>query len=495
MLPHLALKPKPVEVPQKENTIRLASCNGGQSLVPGEPDGPCVKTDIPGPKSKALMGELSKSLFLGSIQFLGDYDKSIGNYLVDADDNVLLDTYTQISTVPIGYNHPELLKVFQNEHNLKTMVNRPALGVFPGVDWPKKMEHILKEVSPGLPHITTMMCGSCSNENAFKNIFMAYRAKTRGGGDFTEEEKQSCVINQPPGSPKLSILSFIGGFHGRTLGALSSTHSKAIHKIDVPAFDWPIAHFPKYKYPLADNCRENVEEDHKCLAEVEDLMEKYKKKDIPVAGVIVEPIQSEGGDNHASPEFFQCLQKICKKNGAYLLIDEVQTGCGPTGKFWCHEYFNLECPPDIVTFSKKMQMAGYFQTEEMSPKKPYRIFNTWMGDPGKAILLEAVLKVIKSQNLLEQVEKSGRRLLCGLHDLQSEFPCHLNSARGRGTFAAITAESPALRDDILKRMKKKGVQGGGCGLQSIRLRPALVFQEHHVDIFLDIFREIMKEIK
>lgn len=80
----------------------------------------------------------------------------------------------------------------------------------------------------------------------------------------------------------------------------------------------------------------------------------------PVAGIVVEPIQSEGGDNEASPEFFQKLQRIAKKYGAGLLIDEVQTGGGPTGKMWCHEHFDLETPPDIVTFSKKMITGGFY---------------------------------------------------------------------------------------------------------------------------------------
>lgn len=79
----------------------------------------------------------------------------------------------------------------------------------------------------------------------------------------------------------------------------------------------------------------------------------------------MEPIQSEGGDNEASPEFFQKLQQICKKNSVYLIMDEVQTGGGPTGKFWCHEHFNLETPPDVVTFSKKMQLGGYFHSDEL----------------------------------------------------------------------------------------------------------------------------------
>nr|MBE5725121.1 putative4-aminobutyrate aminotransferase, mitochondrial-like [Cucujiformia] len=223
---------------------------------------------------------------------------------------------------------------------------------------------------------------ACSNENAYKAIFMKYMKDRRGGkAYFTEEEEASCMLNSPPGSPELSLLSFHGAFHGRTFGALSTTHSKAIHKIDVPAFDWPVAHFPKYKYPLDQHTLENEDEDKKCLAEVEDLIEKYKRKGKPVAGIIIEPIQSEGGDNEASPEFFRQLQKIAINNGASFLIDEVQTGCGATGKMWCHEHFNLKTPPDIVTFSKKMLIGGYFHTEEMRPLQPYRVFNTWMGDP------------------------------------------------------------------------------------------------------------------
>lgn len=97
------------------------------------------------------------------------------------------------------------------------------------------------------------------------------------------------------------------------MGALSVTHSKAVHKLDFPAFDWPCAHFPMYKYPLEEHMSENKAEDAKCLAEVEDLIEEFKRKGRPVAGMIIEPIQAEGGDHHASPEFFQALQKLGKR--------------------------------------------------------------------------------------------------------------------------------------------------------------------------------------
>lgn len=347
----------------------------------------------------------------------------------------------------------------------------------------------------GLNNISTMMCGSCSNENAYKNMFMLYRKNQRGENvSFSEEEMQSCMINQAPGAPKLSILSFHGAFHGRTLGVLSTTHSKYIHKIDVPSFDWPIASFPKYKYPLEENVAENKKEDQRCLAEVEDLINKYNKAENFVAGIVVEPIQSEGGDNEASPEFFQGLQKIAKKYGSSLLIDEVQTGGGPTGKFWCHEHFNLESPPDLVTFSKKMQLGGYFHKESLTPKIPYRVFNTWMGDPGKLLILEEILKVIKRDNLLENVNRVGKLLKQGLFDAQKEFPHILNSARGRGTFLAINCVDTKTRDEIVNLLKQKGVQSGGCGDIAIRFRPALIFQEKHAHIFMAKFREVLKAI-
>lgn len=265
------------------------------------------------------------------------------------------------------------------------------------------------------------------------------------------------MMNAAPGAPDLSILSFKGAFHGRTLGCLSTTHSKYIHKIDIPSFDWPIASFPQYKYPLEENVRENKAEDDRCLAETEELIEKFNKLGKHVAGIIIEPIQSEGGDNEASPEFFQRLQRIAKKHGCSFLVDEVQTGGGPTGKLWAHEHFNLDSSPDIVTFSKKMQLGGYYHSDSLKPPQPYRVFNTWMGDPGKLLLLESIMNVVKRDSLLENVNRVGDKLKKGLIQAQNDYPALLNSVRGRGTFLAVNVSSSALRDDIINRLKAKGL--------------------------------------
>ena len=100
-----------------------------------------------------------------------------------------------------------------------------------------------------------MMCGSCSNENAFKLMHFKYMDKVRGGEGFSQEAMESCMVNQAPGTPNLSVLSFHGGFHGRTAASLACTHSKYIHKIDVPLAAWPVTDFPRYKYPLEENLR------------------------------------------------------------------------------------------------------------------------------------------------------------------------------------------------------------------------------------------------
>lgn len=208
-------------------------------------------------------------------------------------------------------------------------MNRPALGSFPPIEFTSWIEEGLGKARPkGMEssQIFTAMCGSCANETAYKAAFMSYRARERGESDFSPEELSSCMKNQSPGSPSLSILSFNSGFHGRLFGSLTSTHSKAIHKIDIPSFDWPSVDWPKVRYPLNDpeNLKWNKEAEEKSLDGVrEAILQSRKPSGKPIAALVVEPIQSEGGDNHASVDFFKALRKITKDEGVYLIVDEV----------------------------------------------------------------------------------------------------------------------------------------------------------------------------
>jgi 4-aminobutyrate aminotransferase/(S)-3-amino-2-methylpropionate transaminase len=178
----------------------------------------------------------------------------------------------------------------------------------------------------GLDQVFTAQSGSEANELAFKAAFMYHRRKQRGEGvEWSAEEIKTALLNQQPGSPDLAVLSFRNSFHGRGFGSLSATRSKPVHKMDIPSFKWPQAAFPKLKYPLDKFEVENEAEEKSCLAEVETLVDNW---DCPVAALIVEPIQSEGGDNHASSKFFQSLRALTKKRDIILIVDEVQTGEG-----------------------------------------------------------------------------------------------------------------------------------------------------------------------
>ena len=297
---------------------------------------------------------------------------------------------------------------------MQAAVNRPALGVLPPDDWQEILTGLLQARPAGLNYVFTAHCGSSANECAFKAVFMTKAGRLRGQRNFTDEEIRSALGNAAPGSPQFSILSFSGAFHGRTFGALSTTRSKAIHKLDIPAFNWPMAPFPKVKYPLEEHKLENDHESERCIAETERLMDSWA---LPVAGVIVEPIQGEGGDNIAPASFFRRLREVTQKRGIALIVDEVQTGGGATGHMWAHEHWGLESPPDIVVFAKKMQAAGFYFSDSFLPSEGYRQFNTWMGDPIRAMMATRFLQFVRDHNILQQVDIMGKELQKGLGGL------------------------------------------------------------------------------
>jgi 4-aminobutyrate aminotransferase/(S)-3-amino-2-methylpropionate transaminase len=463
-----------------------------QAFFPDEPAAPYVHTKIPGPQSTAAIERLGKVFDTRSLNMMADYSRSYGNYIADLDGNVLLDVYAQIASIPVGYNNPALLLAATSPDMASAIINRPALGNFPQHDWADILETGVLSVAPkGLNQVFTAQAGSDANELAYKAAFMWRRQQERGGAnvDFSSEDISSSMNNQSPGAPNLSILSFTSGFHGRLFGSLSTTRSKPIHKLDIPAFDWPQAPFPALKYPLDEHAAENAKEEQRCLDETERLIKEWHA---PPVAVVVEPVQSEGGDNHASPAFFRGLRELTKRTNVMFIVDEVQTGVGATGKFWAHEHWGLSSPPDMVTFSKKAQTAGYyFGSNALRPNKPYRQFNTWMGDPARAILFRAIIREIERLDLVRNTAATGDYLYAGLERLAEHFPREIQNLRGKGQGTFIAFDSPR-RDEVLRSAKAHGVNIGGSGERAVRLRPMLIFQKHHADLLLERMEDIFK---
>ncbi|KAF2755512.1 4-aminobutyrate aminotransferase [Pseudovirgaria hyperparasitica] len=462
----------------------------GQSYFPDEPRVPIVKTEIPGPKSTEAIKRLSQVFDTRSLNMMANYKDSYGNYIADLDGNLLLDVYAQIASIPVGYNNPALLLAATSPDMASAIINRPALGNFPQHDWAEILATGILKVAPrGLDQVFTGVSGSDANELAFKAAFMWKRQQQRGTADFTPEEIESSMNNKSPGSPDLSILSFTSAFHGRLFGSLSATRSKPIHKLDIPSFNWPQAPFPQCKYPLDAHSAANMAEEARCLAETERLITEWPH---PPAAIIVEPIQSEGGDNHASPHFFRGLRDLTRKHNILFIVDEVQTGVGATGRFWAHDHWALEHPPDMVTFSKKAQTAGYYYGDHaLRPNKPYRQFNTWMGDPARAILFRAIIAEIERLGLVENTAEVGRYTYAGLERLADKYPGQINDLRGKGQGTFLAFDSPR-RDEVLRKAKSVGLNLGGSGEAAVRLRPMLIFQKYHADMFLERMEMILK---
>lgn len=456
-----------------------------EEYFPNEPKAPVVKTSFPGPATQDALLSLDTVFDTRAANFVADYEKSVGNYIQDVDGNVYLDVYAQISSIALGYNNPKLVEASKSPEMISSLVNRPALGNFPSSTYEKILKNgIIAAAPPGFKDVWTGMTGSDANETAFKAAFLYRRTVERDGKPFSEADEQSVMNNQGPGSASLSIMSFDHAFHGRLFGSLSATRSKPIHKLDIPAFDWPKAPFPMLKYPLDKHAKENAAEEERCLKAVDKIL---ASNPIPVAAIIVEPIQSEGGDNHASPAFFQGLRDVTKKHNVLMIVDEVQTGVAATGKFWAHEHWNLSSPPDMVTFSKKFQAAGYyFSDPAIKPNLPYRQFNTWCGDPSKAIIAKTIWQECDKHNLSQRVNEVGNYLYNKLDKLSEKYPTEITNLRGKdcGTYIAWDSSSGKAKDALVSGMKKFGVNIGACGVQTVRLRPMLVFEEKHADILV-----------
>jgi len=296
------------------------------------------------------------------------------------------------------------------------------------------------------------------------------------------------------------FIAFQGGFHGRTLGALSFTASKSVQRAGYqPAMR--VFHLPypnSYRPLLATQNGEDY--GSTVIRYLEDELFRTTVAPRDVAAVLVEPIQGEGGYIVPPPGFFRQLRDVCDRHGILLIVDEIQSGIGRTGRWWAIEHEEVE--PDIVCFAKAvgggLPIGGIIARNELMSWGPGSHGSTFGGNPVAAAASLATLRVIKEENLLARATEVGQYFMDALEEMQGRHPS-IGQVRGRGLMIGVefvrdreTKErAAALRDDVIQRAFRRGLLLLPCGTNSLRLIPALNIPQPLVDEGLNILAETL----
>lgn len=455
--------------------------------INNEPSAPHMVTNYPGPRMKNLLNdlEINSQDYLNSQGFL-QHEKSFGNYFVDCDENTYLDLYANIGSLPLGWNHPKLREMTTSDEYCMSFINRLDINHYYTPQMQTLIDSTVKQMTPKQLKqvIFTCGCGSSANELAVK-IAMLKRGEIQGMNN--PQNIRTMNLENLAEKSQLSVLSFSNGFHGRIGSTLTMTRSKPIQKLGVPHFEhWPSAPFPMFKYPLKENEAYNNAEETRSIDQIESTM----KANPNIAALIVEPVQAEGGDHWGTPSFFRKLRSLATKYNITFIVDEVQTGMS-TGRMWAHELWDLETPPDVVTFAKKFQVSGLFIHKDTIPKS---LSSEFCGDSCFDLFrlnnLSKILNVVEKENLFEKsslaTENFKNHFRKEIKNSNTEI---FTNIRGRGNFVAFDLPTSKARDNFIKFSRNHGVFISGCGDNSVRLRPTLLIEDKHYNFVLNVLKE------
>ncbi|MCK5007130.1 MAG: aminotransferase class III-fold pyridoxal phosphate-dependent enzyme [Spirochaetales bacterium] len=436
---------------------------------------PRIVVDPPGPKAQAWIQRdesmLSPSLTRSS-QLVGL--RAEGVFVEDVDGNIFLDFGSGIAVTGLGHRHPDVIAAVKKQLDQLIFVNSLDYFTVPQVEYAE----MLFKVTPGNFRKRVFYCNSGS-EAIDTAIKMAKWHTRRAYG-----------------------IGYINGFHGRTIGAVSFTTTGAPARRGFAPM-YPIGHF--VPYPYCYRClfnREYPSCDLYCMNYLTDIMLKKITPADEVAFILVEPIQGAGGYIVPPKEFLPRLQQICRDQGILLILDEVQSGFGRTGKMFASQAFGIE--PDIMAVSKALAhglpAGAAIARAEVMNWEPGAHEGTLNGGPVIMEAAKAVLQVIAKEKLLKKSAEQGAYLKDQLLQLQKRYPL-IGDVRGLGLMVGIelikdSRKTPALkeRNKLLDEAFKRGLLLLGAGESSIRLAPPLIITREQIDIGLSIIEDCLKRI-
>lgn len=434
---------------------------------------PDIKTALPGPKAKALIERDAKFV---SPSYTRDYPFVIargeGAVVEDVDGNRFLDCAAGIAVNSTGVSHPDVVRAITEQAQKFIHMSGTDFYYEPQV----RLAEELASIAPIEGDVRTFF-GNSGTEATEAAIKLA-RYFTRRQG----------------------LIAFLGAFHGRSLGSLALTASKAIQRRGFGPMMPGV-----YHAPFPDPYRFNGSPDECAAASLSFIGDQILTHLISpdeVAAIIVEPIQGEGGYVVPPRPFLQGLRELTRAHGMLLIVDEVQSGMGRTGKMFASEHFDLKA--DIVTIAKGiasgLPLGVACARADIMSWPPGAHASTFGGNPVSCAAANATIKLLR-EHLVANAASVGEHLLWGFRELQQRHPL-IGDVRGKGLMIGIelvrdrqTKERAVEeRGALVQAVFRRGVLVLGAGKNAIRLAPPLVLTKAQADAVLKVFDDALEEI-
>ena len=438
---------------------------------------PKLLTPLPGANAKRVIAQDAESV---SPSYTRDYPlvakRGRGAMVEDVDGNVFLDFAAGIAVCATGHCHPDVVAAIQKQ--------AAELIHMSGTDF----------YYEGMPQLAKKL-GAIAPGSEPKRVYF---------GNSGAEAIEAAIKLAKYHTKRDMLIAFHGAFHGRTMGALSLTASRAVQRKGFGTLLSGVFHMP---YPDTYRgsygvCAQTATAD--CLSYLENELFRRRVDPEEVAGIFIEPIQGEGGYILAPSDFLQGLQRICRKYGILLVADEVQSGMGRTGKWWAVDHA-AGVEPDIICTAKGiasgMPLSAMIARASVMDWKPGAHASTFGGNPVCIAASLATLRLLEDK-YMANAKRVGDFILQRTADWTQRFKI-VGEVRGRGLMIGIefvrdqkTKErAPDLRNKIVQAAFHKGLLVLGSGDTTLRFCPPLVIDEGQADFAVRTMEECIREVE
>jgi 4-aminobutyrate aminotransferase len=437
---------------------------------------PVLLTPLPGPKAREVIARDAQFLSPSYTRGYPMVAKSgRGAMVEDVDGNLFLDFAAGIAVVSTGHCHPRVVEAIQRQ--------AAELIHISGTDF----------YLPNMVELAERLAAVAPGKEAKKVYF----------GNSGTEAIEAAIKLARYHTRRDKIIAFHGCFHGRTLGALSLTASKAVQRKGFGALLGGVFHIP---YPNSYRCPYGNPSPCTCVESATFLEREIFKRLVDpeeVAAIFIEPIQGEGGYVPAPKEFLLELQRICRKHGILLVCDEVQSGMGRTGKWWASDHAGIE--PDILCVAKGiasgMPLSATIARASLMDWKPGAHASTFGGNPVCVAAALATMDLLETQ-YIENARSVGGFLLGRMADWPERHRI-VGDVRGKGLMIGVeivrdqkTKERAGdLREAIVDLAFEKGLLLLGAGENTIRIAPPLIVDKEQAAFAAQTLEACISEVE